>query len=482
MLMSDILGVEPASAPVTIDLPDVELALPLYDFQQDAISHIRERKNVYIAYEQGLGKTPIGIATAVMCHNVGIRTLIVVPASLRKNWEREINKFAPSLTVAVLRGTKPHDITPCDVLVIGESTIKHWVEALTGQFNALVVDESHFFKNNDSKRTKALQLLSQGVTGPVVLMSGTPTPNGRHQELAPQINILGDNAWNELGGRQRFWSYFCPPDPSTSWGGRVNANGQELHETMTTSFMLRRRRSEVIELPNKGRSPISIECSRKYASDYVRIQNDLIAWLREEGLNYAGAMRAEALVRMNQLRKTAGAGKIDGVAEYVKDILDNSTTGVFVVAEHKEVMDRLMLKLDSYQPVSVRGGMSDAAKQNAVDAFNTGASRVLVGQIRSAGVGLTLHGDGRNHRVVVTQLPWTPAELVQAEDRLHRIGQTNDVEVEIALAHIDGELTIDERLWMMLEKKNFDTSSVIDGQGELLMADSIAEGVLDTFR
>jgi len=482
MLLSEILGAEPAPEPVTIDLPEPTLALPLFDFQQYAVNYIRTNHRVYIAYEMGLGKTPIGIATATMCHAVGIRTLVVVPASLRKNWEREFYKFAPHLSPAVLMGTKPHAIPHADVLIIGESTIKHWSEALVGQFNALVVDEAHFYKNNDSKRSKALRELSHGVTGPVVLMSGTPTPNGRHQELAPQINVLGDSAWAELGGRSRFWTYFCPPDPQNSWGGRVNANGQELHETMTTSFMLRRKRSEVIDLPNKGRSAVSIECSRKHANDYVRIQNDLISWLRDEGLNYVGAMRAEALVRMNQLRKTAGAGKIAGVAEYVKDILDNSTTGVFLVAEHKDVMDLLVMKLGKYSPVSVRGGMSDSDKQSAVDAFNTGASRVLVGQIRSAGVGLTLHGNGLNHRVVVAQLPWTPAELVQAEDRLHRIGQTNDVEVEIALAHIDGEGTIDERLWLMLEKKNFATGEVIDGQGDLLMADSIAEGVLDTFR
>jgi len=251
---------------------------------------------------------------------------------------------------------------------------------------------------------------------------------------------------------------------------------------MTSTFMLRRKRADVIELPNKGRSPISIEASRKHGKDYVRIQDDFINWLREEGRDTRGAERAEALVKMNTLRKMAGEAKTEGIAKYVKDILNNSTTGVFLVAEHKDVMDDLIIKLHSYNPVSVRGGMTDTTKQEAIDAFCDGSSRVLVGQINSAGVGLTLHGNGRNHRVVVAQLPWTPAQLVQAEDRLHRIGQTHDVEVEIALCHIDNQWTIDERLWMMLESKNFATGEVIDGQGDLLMADSVADGVLDTFR
>jgi len=106
---------------------------------------------------------------------------------------------------------------------------------------------------------------------------------------------------------------------------------------------------------------------------------------------------------------------------------------------------------------------------------------VLVGQITAAGVGLTLHGDGRNHRVVIVQLPWTPADLKQAEDRLHRIGQTKDVHVEIALCAIDNIWTIDERLWNILEAKNFNTTSAIDGDGEFLLA-AAQDSLLDTYR
>jgi SNF2 family DNA or RNA helicase len=116
-----------------------------------------------------------------------------------------------------------------------------------------------------------------------------------------------------------------------------------------------------------------------------------------------------------------------------------------------------------------------------MDAFNSGRSRVLVGQVIAAGVGLTLHGNGKNHRVIIAQLPWTPADLKQAEDRLHRIGQTHDVIVEVCLAAIEDRWTIDERLWNMLEAKNFTATTVTDGVGEFLLTD-IVEGVLDTYR
>ncbi len=99
----------------------------------------------------------------------------------------------------------------------------------------------------------------------------------------------------------------------------------------------------------------------------------------------------------------------------------------------------------------------------------------------AAGVGLTLHGGGINHRVVVAQLPWTPADLKQAEDRLHRIGQTHDVLVEVALAAIEGIWTIDERLWAMLEKKNFSSTTITDGQGEWLLSE-VQDALLDSYR
>jgi SNF2 family DNA or RNA helicase len=154
---------------------------------------------------------------------------------------------------------------------------------------------------------------------------------------------------------------------------------------------------------------------------------------------------------------------------------------VFVVAEHTRVLDRLLLGLSAYRPVTVRGGQSDAAKSAAVDAFNCGDARVLVGQVDAAGVGFNLHGDGRNTHVVVVQLPWTPAQLVQAEDRLHRIGQTGSVEVEIALCSIDGSWTIDERLWGLLETKNFSATSTIDGVGEWLLEETV-EGLINSYR
>lgn len=460
----------------------------LFDFQVEAAEHaLRDTAlypYAYVGLEMGLGKTPVGIAITSGCAQVGIRpSLVVVPPSLRLNWEREYAKFAPHLTVETLTGKTPPEgftLPDVDVVIMGDSSVAGWADFLTGKVGALVVDEAHRFKNK-SKRSKGLAKVAESVPSVRILMSGTPMPNGRHDELATQIDVMGNGAWKDIGGKGVFWNYYAPQ--VDRWGSRENRDGAGLHEAMVSSWFFRRLRSQVIDLPNKGRASVALEGRGKYEKDYLKAEADLIAYLagEQDGIVTTGQRRAEALIKMTTLRKLAGYAKTDAAAEHVVEILESEPGGVFVVAEHRDVIDRLLIKLARYNPTVVQGGMSDNDKQDNVDAFNSGESRVLVGQITAAGVGLTLHGDGKNHRVVVAQLPWTPAELKQAEDRLHRIGQTHDVMVEVGICHIEGSWTIDERLWGILESKNFASTTITDGEGEWLLSE-VQESLLDSYR
>jgi SWI/SNF-related matrix-associated actin-dependent regulator 1 of chromatin subfamily A len=487
--LADLLAGKAPEAPAPLTaLPVPTLALPLLPYQQEAVEYALSRDSAYLALDMGLGKTACAIAVAVAYAKAGrTPTLVVVPPSLRTNWVREFAKFSPTTTVSVLKGGKPHALPRADVLIIGDSTLSKWAVGdaekrgpfdLHGKVQALVVDEAHRHKNK-SGRAEALVSLAKTVQGQRVLLSGTPMPNGRTMEMANQLSILGPSAWQAVGGQGRFWSRYAPK--VDSWGTRGSEHLDEFGESMRSVFMMRRRREEVLTLPNKGRSSVVLDGQGEAVRKYKRAEQDLIQWLQEEGMSWQGAARAEALVRLTTLRKLAGESKVKSVAEHVEDLLDGTTGGVFIVAEHVSVMDALSLSLSKHGVVSVRGGMSDAAKQEAIDAFNSGKARVLVGQITSAGVGLTLHGDGKNYRVVFAQLPWTPAEFKQAEDRLHRIGQTHDVQVDVSLCHIDGSWTIDERLWGVLEQKAFATGVAIDGEGEVLLED-IQGGVLDSYR
>lgn len=485
-LLDFINNTPPAPIPA---IEPVELAVPLMDFQRDALKFIlRGEPHTLASLQMGLGKTPIGIAAIASAHAAGVRpALVVSPATLVFNWQREFRKFAPGLTVAALSGETPYPIPDVDVCVISEAVLKYWADSLLSKFRVLVVDESHLFKNPKSQRTKALATVASTIDTLRILLTGTPNPKGTTEEFVGQFNVLGDVSWRDIKGKGYFYSKFCPK--VNGWGARGSANLTEFGELLKSTFMLRMLRSEVLPgfregddgYITKGRSSILFDCDDRFAKEYCRAEDDLREYLRGEGRDVRGYDKAQALVTLNVMRQLAGMTKINPTISHVKSILDNEDGGVFVVAEHAEVIDRIALGLGKYNPVVINGSTSKKNRELAVDAFCSGDSRVMVGQVKSAGVGLTLHGGGLNKRVVIAQLPWNPADLLQAEDRLYRHGQTKDVDVEICLSAIDGRWTIDERLWSRLEAKQFDTDLILDGEGNYLLYDP-TEDILESYR
>lgn len=501
----------------TFDIVHPVAPYSLFDYQIETLEHIfrsPQQRYAYAGLDMGLGKSLVAWSLIASVRNPANPdaykrpVLFVVPPSLRQNIIREAAKFYPDLKVHLIQTTKPAEgetiPTDVDAIVIGDMSFKGsmqevtrgqrkqyvpagWTEVLAGKVDGIVVDEAHRLKNRTSNRSKALAYLGERCTGYKVLMSGTPFPNGRNIEIATQTDVLGPGAWADIGGRGRFYTYFAPMDtlPNGQAVGRRNLHGAELNALMESTWFFRRKRDEVIDLPAKGRSFVGIEGSGKGARDYLKAEKDLISYLRDEEKNTDIHPRAAALVRMNNLRRLAGVARAANVAQHVKEILEEQDEGgVFLVAEHSEVIDTLMVKLLKYNPVTVRGGMSGDERMEAIDAFTSGESRVLVGQITAAGTGFTLHGDGRNHRVVFAQIPWTPAEVRQAEDRLHRIGQTKDVHVELTgclIPEADQGTTIDERLWATLEQKAFNMSEVTDGEGEFLL-EAVQDALLDSYR
>lgn len=472
------------------------LVVPLMDHQLQALEFAVSRGSVYLALDMGLGKTATSIAIIADAIVKGKSpALIVVPPSLRLTWVKEFAKFAPTLKVAVLRGRGTHALPDADVFIIGDATISDWSQvddpySLVGKIKTLIVDEAHRVKSSKAGRTKGVIRIADSITdGYKVLLSGTPAPNGRNIEMGSQIDILGDDAWDAVGGKGKFYTYYCPVERDANgklnkFGKRANNDSLGLNACMTSSFMMRMKRDEVLDLPNKGRNAVHIEGIGKAVKDYLMAEESLIAYLANEGKDWRAASRNEALVRLTVMRRLAGECKVKGIVTHVKELLDNSLAdgeGVFLVAEHHDVMFKLREGLSKYGVVAVNGMMDDKEKDESVRLFNSGKARVLVGQVKSAGVGLTLHGDGRNHHVLICQLPWSPSDLTQAEDRLHRIGQINDVNVEICLASIDGSWTIDERLWALLEQKAFSSGEIIDGKGEFLLED-IQDTIIDGYR
>lgn len=177
----------------------------------------------------------------------------------------------------------------------------------------------------------------------------------------------------------------------------------------------------------------------------------------------------------------SGQGKVDAIVEATLDLVDEGEQ-VFIAAIHHDVVDALWdaLVAKKLRVVTVTGRSSTDEKQAAVDKFQAGKANVLIGNIQAAGVGFTMTAA---RHILVAELPWTPGELQQVEDRLNRIGQTREVVCSIYLSDVvDG--SVDQRLWNLLDEKAKVIGTVLDadGSGLAVDGDSISNQLMDSFR
>ena len=232
------------------------------------------------------------------------------------------------------------------------------------------------------------------------------------------------------------------------WDISGSSNTAELNQILEDSIMIRRTKAKVLpDLPAKTRSFYPLEMDPVGESVYWEAENNFIRWMVEV------------------LKQEAVKAKMDHALEWISDFLDSGEKLV-VFAVHKFVIDILMQKFGNVA-VKLDGRTQPLARQVAVDQFQTHSqTKLFIGNIRAAGVGITLTAASN---VVFLELPWTPGELVQAEDRCHRYGQKDAVNIYYLLA----ENTIEERIAQLLDDKRQVLDALLDGkkteQKDLLM-------------
>ena len=513
--LADMVG---TSVVPTIDIPLVDTAMPLSDYQVEGAKFALEKRRVLIADEMGVGKTPQAIGIVLSAVTAGHSPiLVVVPPSMRLTWQREFARFAPTLKVhtittkdsEVVGGewrekivmNKKHEakrvkyihggtVVPypvADVYLAGDLSIAGHATQLKSVIKGIIVDECHRMKSTKrSARARAVVDIARVLPADAVrvVMSGTPLIN-HPLDLIPSLLVLNrmdDFANNGMAGFDYFMGRFAPK--IDRWGARGVAHTDELHDTLKAKFMIRRKRSEVLALPNKGRISTFIEIAPAIADKYMEAEADLFAFIEDaKGTPSAErAMKAEAISRINTLRELVGHGKVAGVVAYVKALLDEDEQ-VFITCTHRAVAEAYVNHLSKVKMpngkfcnvVRIEGGMSDKAKMASVDAFQSGEANVLVGNVIASGVGITLTA-GRHH--VNAEMCWTSADLMQCEDRLARRGQEREVVSHIMLGCIEGDLTIDERIFAIVDAKCGILAQVLDGaMHELINEEEQSNGV-----
>lgn len=443
-----------------------------------------------IADEMGLGKT-IQALSYLQLHPEYRPVVIMCPASLKFNWRDECKMWLTTPdNIQILAGKEPCPLFG-DIIIINYDIIGTWEEALIAYNPQVVIyDESHYLKNPKAKRTASAIDVSKNVNHRI-LLTGTPVMN-RPKELWTQLHMVNPTLYpNDKFASFKFLQKYCDADYN-GYGYTFNgaSNIDQLADELKY-VMIRRTKDEVLtELPEKLRTIVHIPISN--AKAYVNKEETFKKWYEDEkipekkkadaerikflqakietisdlevraryeaelnellGKQYSFSM--EEITRLEMLKQMTAQGKIKAAIDWTKNFLDSGEKLVFF-ATHKKVIDKFMKEFGDCA-VKIDGSVSQDARHDAVTRFqNDSKVKLFIGNIKAAGVGLTLTAASN---VAFLELDWTPSAHDQAEDRCHRIGQENTVNVWYLLA----ENTIDDYIFDMISNKREIINNIMD--------------------
>jgi SWI/SNF-related matrix-associated actin-dependent regulator of chromatin subfamily A-like protein 1 len=392
----------------------------------------------------GLGKTlqAIGLVNALPALE---RVLIVCPATMRLVWKRELEKWLlHSYTVGLVGIDSPSTALGAKIVVCNYDRLHQFRTQLTARkWDLAIYDECHFLKNPVTRRSMvALSIEAEWRIG----LSGTPLQN-RPIELFGILSWLDPKNW-PASSRWTFGHRYCGAQYNGfGWDllGSTPANLPELNQRLRSTVMLRRTKSQVLpELPPKLRSVVELEPTTNIRQT---VEAELWAferWMEEKSKPLSGPANGEnqytAGVRglqrfqgteretLAEARHAVALAKVPLVTEFVREGLQGGGK-IVLFCHHRDVVSSYLEALSEFCPVSITGATSPTDRQLAIDRFQMEpCCRVFVGNIQAAGTGITL-APASSH-CVFAELSWVPAEITQAEDRLHRIGAQDNVLVQ----------------------------------------------------
>ncbi|KAJ8004397.1 hypothetical protein DPEC_G00135290 [Dallia pectoralis] len=421
---------------------DSSLTQSLMPFQRDGVNFaVSKEGRLLLADDMGLGKTVQAICIAAYYRNEW-PLLVVAPSSVRFTWAEAFRRWLPSVQPDSINVVvKGKDNLRCGLVnIISYDLLSRMdKQQTTNPFNVLIMDESHFLKNMKTARCKAALPLLKAAKR-VILLSGTPAMS-RPSELYTQILAVNPSLFPRF---HDFGKRYCDARQlQWGWDYSGSSNLVELKLVLEKSLMLRRLKSDVLsQLPAKQRKVVTV------TTDGVnsRTKSALAAAARQLAQGQNKMKEKEALLVF--FNHTAEA-KIKAIIEYIHDMLECGRHKFLVFAHHRCVLDSITQELREKDVSSIRidGSTPSSERQQLCDQFqDTERSCVAVLSITAANMGITLHSAAL---VVFAELFWNPGVLIQAEDRVHRIGQTSNVDIHYLVA----KGTADDYLWPMIQEK-----------------------------
>ena len=427
---------------VSIDYSKYSHRPPL-DHQKIAIEKLAGSKRFILADDMGLGKTTSTIIAAL--ETGAKKILIVCPASLKINWQREIANYSDR-PVFIAEGKKFS--TEDDFVIVNYDILKNFHDTdpkkkddsilLQSNFDLVILDEAHMISNVQAQRTKIINHFAKKINR-VWLLTGTPMTSRpmNYYNLLNMIESPVAQNWKAYAIRY-CQGYQFSAGKRKVWNVSGASNLEELRDR-TSKQILRRLKEEVLDLPDKIITPVYLRLKSK---EYESLMGEYYDWYDKSG-------EADSLTlqfsKLTKVRQVIANEKINATIELIESVLEQDKK-VIVFTNFTNSLELILEKFGK-QAVRVDGSCSQKERQLAVDEFqNNEKIKVFVGNIKAAGVGLTLTA---GEVVIMNDLSFLPSDHSQAEDRAYRIGQKNSVLVYYPIF----DNTIEGIVYDILQKK-----------------------------
>lgn len=430
---------------------------PPMDHQKIAIEKLLANDKFILADDMGLGKTTSAVIASL--ESKARKILVVCPASLKINWEREIRNYSDR-KVLIVEGRKWG--STFDFYIINYDIIKNYHTTdksedsddykllVNANFDLAIVDEAHYISNATANRTRLLNDVLETIPK-VWLLTGTPMTSRpiNYFNLLKIVDSPLTLNWQAYV-RRYCKGYQFNVGNRKVWNTSGASNLDELRER-TKNLVLRRMKTDILDLPEKIVTPVFVELTSKMydeeLEEFTRISTDK---KNDETISVT-------LNRLMKIRQLIAYEKIPYTCEIIDRCLEQGKK-VIVFTNFTMSLDMIHEKYKK-NSVTLDGRMNKEKRQDNVDRFqNDDKIKIFIGNIKAAGVGITLTAA---EVVIMNDLSFVPADHSQGEDRAYRYGQKNSVLVYYPVF----ENTVEKIIYNILQKKK----NVIDqvmGDGE----------------
>ncbi len=474
----------------------LEMPFPLLKYQRAGISYFSKKSRNgrgLLADDMGLGKTIQGIGLAKF-YKKDWPVVVVAPASLLLNWKKEFVKWLPKdLTeddVYVMKNGKMNPrgkVTICSFNYTIKKADK-LAQYLSGR-GVVLVDEAHNIKNIEAQRTQAVIKLAHS-SKRYLAMTGTPLLN-RPEELFSILHSIDPVEWHSY---RNFMFDYCDAQEVNIKNRRCLlstgvSNDNVLFKKLRDTLMCRRLKKDVLtQLPPKRRYTLSLDANVNEVNqtqEYLELYREIICYglvnndydLEKTKRFVLSERTIDAGKGLFEAYQLTGRSKIKPLCQWLEDKIGGELNKVIIFGHHAKFLDALQTQIDGINEKKKKGdkpigymridGQTSKEKRfaNQEKFQNDEDCNVAILSINAANSGLTLTAASV---LIMGELPWTPGVSRQAEDRVHRIGQLNDVDIYYTIA----DNTLDGALWEMLQNKSMIASNILDnGEGDEMQED-----------